>query len=57
MTEVLDDGPILGQGRVPVRPDDTPGTLAERVLAMEHRLYPEVLRRVTGGGPLPVALP
>ena len=57
VTEALDDGPILGQGRVPVLPDDTPGTLAERVLAMEHRLYPEVLRRVTGGGAVPVALP
>lgn len=39
----LDAGRILGQAAVPVLPDDTPGTLAARVLAMEHRLYPAVL--------------
>ena len=45
----LDDGPILGQARVPVLPGDTPGTLAARVLEQEHRLYPAVLRRVASG--------
>ena len=45
VTEVLDDGPILGQGRVPILASDTPETLAARVLTMEHRLYPAVLRR------------
>ncbi len=45
VTETLDDGPILGQARVPVHPGDTPDTLAARVLAEEHRLYPAVLRR------------
>lgn len=45
VTPVLDDGPILGQARVPVDPDDTPETLAARVLKMEHRLYPAVLRQ------------
>lgn len=45
VTPVLDDGPILGQARVPVLPGDTPETLAARVLVQEHRLYPAVLRR------------
>lgn len=49
VTPALDAGPILGQGRVPVRPGDTPDTLAARVLEMEHRLYPAVLRRVADG--------
>ncbi|SFP56584.1 phosphoribosylglycinamide formyltransferase [Tranquillimonas alkanivorans] len=49
VTAELDDGPILGQARVPVRPDDTAGTLAARVLTMEHRLYPAVLRRFAQG--------
>ena len=57
VTEVLDDGPVLGQGRVPVLPGDTPATLADRVLAMEHRLYPDVLWRRLAGGALPVRLP
>lgn len=35
-----DDGAILGQWQVEVRPDDTPERLAERVLRVEHRLYP-----------------
>lgn len=45
VTPVLDDGPILGQARVPVLPADTADTLAARVLVQEHRLYPAVLRR------------
>ena len=45
----IDAGPILGQARVPVRPDDTPDRLAARVLAQEHRLYPAVLRRFAAG--------
>jgi len=43
VTEELDGGEILGQAEVPIRPDDTPDTLADRVLAAEHRLYPQVL--------------
>ena len=43
VTNDLDGGPILGQARVPVRDDDTPSSLADRVLAAEHRLYPGVL--------------
>ena len=49
VTPELDDGPILGQARVPVLPEDTPQTLAARILPMEHKLYPLVLRRVAEG--------
>jgi len=56
VTSVLDDGPLLGQAKVAVQPDDTPETLAARVLVQEHRLYPEVLRRFTTGETLPVVL-
>ncbi|KUF08845.1 phosphoribosylglycinamide formyltransferase [Pseudoponticoccus marisrubri] len=56
VTAALDDGPILGQARVPVLPGDTPDTLAERVLAQEHRLYPAVLRRVAAGNRAPLML-
>ena len=49
VTAALDDGPTLGQGRVPVRSGDTAETLAARVREMEHRLYPAVLRRVAEG--------
>lgn len=57
VTPELDDGPILGQARVPVRPDDTPASLAARVLAQEHVLYPAVLRRFAGGDRTPLFLP
>lgn len=56
VTAALDDGPILGQARVPVRPDDTPESLAARVLRMEHILYPAVLRRFAAGDRTPVCL-
>ena len=36
----MDSGPIIGQAAVPVAPDDTPETLAARVLEAEHKLYP-----------------
>jgi phosphoribosylglycinamide formyltransferase-1 len=39
-----DAGPILMQGAVAVRDDDTPETLAARVLEIEHRIYPDALR-------------
>ena len=45
VTGELDDGPILGQARVPVLANDTPKALAARVLEKEHILYPAVLRR------------
>jgi formyltetrahydrofolate-dependent phosphoribosylglycinamide formyltransferase len=43
VTADLDDGPILGQARVPVLPGDDETTLAARVLIEEHRLYPRCL--------------
>jgi phosphoribosylglycinamide formyltransferase-1 len=43
VTRVMDEGPILAQAAVPVLPGDTPDSLAERVLAQEHRLYPAAL--------------
>ena len=49
VTAALDDGPILGQARLSVSPDDTPDTLAARLLPLEHALYPAVLRRFAGG--------
>lgn len=56
VTAELDDGPILGQARIEVAPDDTPETLAARVLAQEHRLYPAVLRRFSAGDREPIFL-
>ena len=44
--EGLDSGPIVVQRTVLVAEDDTPKTLAERILAEEHRAYPEALRRL-----------
>jgi phosphoribosylglycinamide formyltransferase 1 len=46
----LDAGPIVMQAAVPVRPDDTPDTLAARILNEEHRIYPEAIQRVLDGG-------
>jgi phosphoribosylglycinamide formyltransferase 1 len=45
-----DAGPIVMQGAVAVADDDTPDTLAARVLAIEHRIYPDALRLVASGG-------
>ena len=44
-----DAGPILMQGAIAVRDDDTPDTLAKRILGLEHRIYPEALRLVASG--------
>lgn len=57
VTPVLDDGPLLGQARVPIEPGDTPDDLAARVLVQEHKLYPAVLRRFASGDKTPVLLP
>ncbi|MBJ2156392.1 phosphoribosylglycinamide formyltransferase [Variovorax sp. IB41] len=43
VTTELDHGPILAQAVVPVLPDDTAATLAGRVLAQEHQLYPRAI--------------
>jgi phosphoribosylglycinamide formyltransferase-1 len=45
----MDSGPIILQGRVPIEPGDTEATLSARVLAVEHRIYPEALRLVAEG--------
>ena len=50
VTEELDAGPIVMQATVPVRPDDTSETLAARILAEEHRLYPAAIALVLSGG-------
>jgi phosphoribosylglycinamide formyltransferase-1 len=44
VTAALDHGPIVIQAAVPVRPDDDEPTLAARVLAQEHRIYPQAAR-------------
>jgi phosphoribosylglycinamide formyltransferase-1 len=56
--EVYDRGPILAQARVPVLPHDTPETLADRVLELEHRLLPAVvLAAAAAGRPVPLPQP
>src|SRR5207244_6040575 len=48
--EEYDHGPIIAQWPVPVRPGDTPETLAARVLEVEHRLLPLVVTALAGLG-------
>ena len=45
----MDSGPIILQEAVEVRPDDTEATLAARVLAIEHRIYPQALKMLAEG--------
>ena len=47
--EIYDHGKILEQARVDVLPDDTPETLAARVLDKEHELYPIALNKLIKG--------
>ena len=49
VTPGMDEGPIIAQAAVPVRDDDTEASLGGRVLAEEHRLYPETLRLLAAG--------
>ncbi len=49
VTEDLDAGPIVLQRAVPILDDDTADTLAARILAEEHQLYPEAIRLVLDG--------
>ena len=44
VTPELDDGPVILQATVPIMPDDTAETLAQRVHEQEHRIYPEAIR-------------
>ena len=45
----LDAGPVIAQTSVPVHADDTPETLADRVLSVEHTLYPHALKLLANG--------
>ena len=45
----LDAGPVIAQAPVPVHPSDTPQSLADRVLSVEHKLYPEALKLLASG--------
>ena len=49
VTPVLDHGPIIAQGGVAVRAGDTPESLANRVLSVEHRAYPAAVRWLVEG--------
>lgn len=56
VTAELDGGPILGQARLRVWPGEVEEDLARRVLRLEHRLYPEVLKRFVTGDERPLEL-
>jgi phosphoribosylglycinamide formyltransferase-1 len=45
----VDTGPIIVQVAVPVLPDDTPETLASRILQFEHRIYPQAVKWFVDG--------
>src|SRR3984885_5051695 len=49
VTPETDGGPIVMQGVVAVRDDDTPDTLSARILTIEHQIYPDALRLLAGG--------
>ena len=49
VTPEVDGGPIIAQAAVPVLPDDTPETLAERVLGVEQRIYPMAIQWLVAG--------
>lgn len=50
VTGELDGGPIVAQGAVHVRDDDSAETLAARILEVEHRIYPQAVASVLDGG-------
>lgn len=50
VTGELDGGPIIVQAAVPILDDDTPDTLAARILEEEHRIYPTAVSTVLDGG-------
>jgi phosphoribosylglycinamide formyltransferase 1 len=49
VTPELDEGPVIAQARLLVQPDDTEESLAARVLALEHRVYPMVIGLIASG--------
>ena len=50
VTSELDGGPVVLQEAVPIRDDDDVETLSARILAQEHKLYPEAVRILLEGG-------
>jgi phosphoribosylglycinamide formyltransferase-1 len=46
VNEIYDDGRVILQKRCPVMPDDTPESLAARILVLEHLAYPEAVEMV-----------
>ncbi|MHA6757670.1 phosphoribosylglycinamide formyltransferase [Streptacidiphilus sp. PAMC 29251] len=51
VTAQYDEGPVIARQEVPVLPDDTPQSLAERVLAAEHRLLPATVQALAAATP------
>ena len=49
VSEGCDEGPVIIQAVVPVLPDDTEETLAQRILAQEHRIYPHAIQLYSEG--------
>jgi phosphoribosylglycinamide formyltransferase-1 len=49
VTEGMDEGPVIAQREVPVKPGDSANDLAARILVEEHRLYPEVIQKIANG--------
>jgi phosphoribosylglycinamide formyltransferase 1 len=49
VTEGVDEGPIIIQAAVPVLEDDTPETLAARILDQEHKIYPRAVQLFAEG--------
>ena len=47
--EIYDNGRILNQMQIEVMPNDTPETLAEKVLTIEHKLYPTTIQLIIEG--------
>lgn len=47
--EIYDNGRILNQMAIEVLPDDTPESLAQKVLSLEHKLYPETIQMIAEG--------
>lgn len=56
VTADLDAGPILGQARVDIAAGETADSLAAKVIKLEHRLYPAVLRAFAKGDTRPIFL-
>ena len=52
----MDAGPIVGQARLQVAPDDDEASLSARILELEHKLYPACLQAVIEEAPLPIRL-